>query len=295
MIGWAIDALRHTSSLAAQIWNQTPGPIKTIIVAAFGTLVGALLTSRAQAKRRVIEELRAIHAAYTLCLAIVNKALAIKRQHIRPMKAKYDADVAVYDAWMENPTAPLGLELDLRTLSKLRSANATLERTVFEKCSLGHEGLAAVLSLQDATDDLNASIDYRNSLIADFQKNAPPSHEERIAFYIGAYRDGKVDQRFANNIEALSHQVGDSIFFGMLLSEKLFELERKLRARNWWKYRLEMPRQHPADWTLAKNEDLIPDRKQYSDWLRGFKKPPSLWKRLGSWIKKTLSSAFDNT
>jgi hypothetical protein len=81
----------------------------------------------------------------------------------------------------------------------------------------------------------------------------------------------------------------------MLLSEKLFELERKLRARNWWKYRLEMPRQHPADWTLAKNEDLIPDRKQYADWLRGFKKPPSLWKRLGSWIKKTLSSAFDNT
>src|SRR5262249_48809424 len=155
---------------------------------------------------------------YTICLATANKALAIKRQHIQSLKQKYDADVATYDAWMEDPGGrPLKLDLDLRTLSKVRFASASLERTVFEQCSLGHEGLAAVLSLQDATDDLNASIDYRNNLISDFQKNAPPSHEERIAFYIGAYQDGKVDQRFANNIEALSHQADDCIFFGMLL------------------------------------------------------------------------------
>jgi hypothetical protein len=74
------------------------------------------------------------------------------------------------------------LELDLRTPSRLRFASATLERTVFEKCSLGHMGLAAVLSLEDAADDLNLAIDCRNSLVTDFQKNTPRTHQDRIAF-----------------------------------------------------------------------------------------------------------------
>jgi hypothetical protein len=200
------------------------------------------------------------------------------------MKIKFDADVFTYDAWMETPRAHLNLELDLRTISKVRFSNAALERTVFEKCLLGHMGLAAASSLADATDDLNLSIDYRNNLVTEFQKNPPPNQIERIAFYVGAYRDGKVDQRFANNIEALAHQADDCIFFGMLLAEKLYKLERELRRRNWWKYRLEVPKQHPADWTLAKNDDLIRDRSQYADWLRGFKKPPSIWERLCTWV-----------
>jgi hypothetical protein len=279
-------------SIAAQTWQNTPTAVKTIVTAAFGTLIGAWLTSRSQAKRRVVDELKAIHAALTICLSIVNKAIAIKRQHIRPMRIKYEADISTYDAWMENPGSHLNLELDLRNLSRLRFANAALEHTVFERCSLGHMGLAAALSLEDAADDLNLSIDYRNNLVTDFQKNPPPAHNERTAFYLGAYRDGKVDLRFANNIEALSHQTDDCIFFGMLLSEQLYKLERKLRSRNGWKYRLELPRQYLADWTLARNEDLIPDRSQYADWLRGFKKPPSIWNRFRIWIKKLVAGLF---
>jgi hypothetical protein len=272
--------LSAAASLTTETWQSTPAAVKTIVTAAFGTLIGAWLTSRSQAKRRVVEELKAIHAAYTVCFSILNKALAIKRQHIRPMTIQFETTVAAYDAWMENPQNRLNVELDLRTLSKLRFANAALERTVFEKCSLGHKGLAAALSLEDAADDLNSSIEYRNNLVADFQKNPPPNQLERIAFYVGAYRDDKVDLRFTNNVEALLHQVDDCIFFGMLLSEELYKLERKLRSRNRWKYRLEVPRQHPADWTLARNEDLIPDKSQYADWLRGFKKPPSIWDRI---------------
>jgi hypothetical protein len=182
------------------------------------------------------------------------------------------------------------LELDLRTLSRLRFANAALERAVFEKCSLGHMGLAAALSLEDATDDLNLSIDYRNNLVTDFQNNTPPTHQERVAFYVGVYHDQKVDLRFGNNIDALSHQVDDCIFFGMLLSEELYKLEGKLRLHNGWKYRIDVPRQYPADWTLAKEQNLMPDRLQYADWLRGFKKPPSIWRRFPLWIKKLVAS-----
>jgi hypothetical protein len=184
-----MDWISAIATLTTDTWHNTPAIVKTIITAAFGTLIGAGLTSRSQAKRRIVGELKAIHAAYTICFSIVNKALAIKRQHIQPMSIKYEADVSTYDAWKENPRGPLNLELDLRTLSRLRFANAALEHTVFEKCSLGHMGLAAALSLEDAADDLNLSIDYRNNLVTDFQKNPPATHDDRIAFYVGAYRD----------------------------------------------------------------------------------------------------------
>jgi hypothetical protein len=267
--------------------GATPGPIKTVIIAAFGTLIGAWLTSRSQEKRRVVEELRAIHAAFTICFAIVNKGLGIKRQHIRPMKADFDAAVARYDAWMEaDPKPPLEFDLDLRTLSKVRFDGPTLERVVFEKCSLGHLGLAAVLSLEDATNDLNTSIEYRNNLISQFQQNPPATELERIILYVGAYGDGKVDERFAHNLEALLHQADDIIFFGMVLSQELLKLERRIRARNRWKYRLGVPKQYPADWTIARNENLIPGREQYADWLWGFAKVPSKWHLFAGWFKQ---------
>jgi hypothetical protein len=86
MSSWVVQVFARVSSFTGETWSNTPGPVQTTLIA-FGTLIGAFLMSRAQAKRRIIEKLRAIHAAYTICFAIVNKALAIKRQHILPMKA----------------------------------------------------------------------------------------------------------------------------------------------------------------------------------------------------------------
>jgi hypothetical protein len=275
----------HFWSPILETWRNTPAAIKTTVTAAIGTLIGAWLTSRANAKRRVVDELRALHSAYALTFTVVNKALALKRQSIRPMKERYDAVVSAYDDYMANPVGPLALDLDLQTLSRPRFAGETLERIVFEKCLLGHRGLAAMVSLKDATDDLNLSIDYRNNLISNFQQQPPANHMEKIAFYVGAYRNETVDARFANNVEALSDQVDDCVFFGMLLAEELLNLERKLHGRNWWKYRLNVPRQFPADWSLAKSGNLIPDRSKYADWLRGFKKPPSRWERFIAWIR----------
>jgi hypothetical protein len=276
------DILTSMASFVGQGWTSTPGPVQTILIAAFGTLVGAWLTSRSQEKRRVVDELKAIHAAYALCFTITNKAMAIKKQHIRPMKQHYDDVVSAFDAHAANPFIPLVLDLDLRTLSQPRFASETLERIVFEKCSLEHRGLAALVSVKDATDDLKQSIDYRNNLIADFKKYSSPTRTEteKIHTYVGAYAHDIVDLRFGDNIEALVRQVDDCIFFSMLLANELLTRERKLHARNWWKYRLNIPRQFPADWSLAKQNDLIPDNSKYADWLQGFKRPPSIWKRL---------------
>ncbi|WP_426410093.1 hypothetical protein [Bradyrhizobium ganzhouense] len=279
------SALGSIASFVTETWSKTPAPVQTIMIAAFGTLVGAYVASRAQEKRRVIDELKAVHVAYGLCFTIVNKALAIKRQHIRPMKTTYDEAVERYDNFVVNPVGVFELDLDLKTLSQPRFGVSALEKIVFEKFALGHRGIAAATSLADATEDLRLSIDYRNNLISEFQKRQPMPHLERIAFYVGAYMEEQVDQRFGHNIDALNHQADDCIFFGMTLADELLRLERKLHARKGWKYRLGVPRQYPANWSIAQEQNLIPSDDQYADWLRGFGRPPSAWRRLRDFVK----------
>ena len=58
MVGWA-EAWTSVSSFVGETWGKTPVPVQTILVAAVGTFVGAWLTSRSQAKRRVVDELKA--------------------------------------------------------------------------------------------------------------------------------------------------------------------------------------------------------------------------------------------
>jgi hypothetical protein len=61
-------------STAAETWRNTPAPVKTIVTAAFGTVIGAWLAGRSQAKRRIIDELKAVRAACALCFSITNRA-----------------------------------------------------------------------------------------------------------------------------------------------------------------------------------------------------------------------------
>jgi hypothetical protein len=96
-------------------------------------------------------------------------------------------------------------------------------------------------------------------IYADFKKRLPATEKEKIELYVGTYTGDSVDLRFGHNMDALLHQVDDCIFFSMLLAYELLAREKKVHARNRWKYRLSVPRQFSADWSLARQENLIPD------------------------------------
>jgi hypothetical protein len=70
-------------------WADTPDPVRTILVAGVGTIVGAWVTSRSQTKRRILDELRAITAARALCFSVTNRAMGLKRRHVRPLCARH--------------------------------------------------------------------------------------------------------------------------------------------------------------------------------------------------------------
>jgi hypothetical protein len=273
-------------SIIAETWHNTPGPVKTIVTAAFGTIVGAWLTSRSQEKRRIVEELKALHAAHSPCFSIVNRAFALKRQQVLPMKQRHDEAVAAYRTHQLQQQGLLEFQLDLQTLSQLKFPGELLEKMVFEKCGVGAKGHAAAISLTGAIDDLRNSIDYRNGLISDFRvRNAAMTELERIQFYVGAPGAGQIDNRFPHNIEALSKQTDDCIFFSMTLVDELLRRSDQLWARNWWKYRLGIPKLLPADWTMSRELGLIPDEADYVNWTGGFRRPPTRWERLRSWME----------
>lgn len=268
-------------STVVETWHHTPSAVKTIVTAAFGTMIGAWLTSRSQEKRRVVEELKAIHAAHSLCISIVNRAMALKLQQVRPMKQRHEEAVQAFTAHKLSGRGPLELNLDLQSIGQLKFPGELLEKVVFDKCGLGGKGLAAVISLTGAIDDLRNSIEFRNDLIEQFRtKQSEMTELERIQWYVGGAGTGQIDNRFAHNLEAISKKTDDCIFFCKILSDELLERSDHLRARSWWKYRLGMPKLWPVDWTNATEADLIPAEDQYANWTSGFQPPPTMWERL---------------
>jgi hypothetical protein len=259
--------------------------MKALVTAGAGVVFGAWLTSRAQTKRAIVAELHALRAAQALCFSVANKALAIKRQHIRPMKEALDAAIAAHAVFAANPIGPLAIQLDLKTLSQTNFPTTALEKILFDKCFLGGEGVATTVAVSDAADDLKLSIDFRNDLIAEFRKNPPANHQQRLEVYLGLPANGAMDERFKNNVHALFAQANDCIFFARRLGDLILKSENTLRRPNAWKYRLPGTKLKPANWSVAERAGLIPPDADYSDWLKGFVKDPSNFERLKNWLR----------
>ncbi|MHC2241325.1 hypothetical protein [Bradyrhizobium elkanii] len=258
-------------------WSKIPELARSLLSAAIGVLFGAWIASRTQNKRLIVAELHALRGAHALTFAIINKALSIKRQHLRPMKMAFDT-AANYIA---NPQGPGAVQLDLRDLSQIRFPTDALEKLLLEKCFLGSEAVATLVAVMDATDDLTTSIRYRNEQVIDFKKNPPATHQQKIERYFGLpAANGERDERIKSNIGALLEHANDCIFFGRRLSDHILKSENRLRRRNFWKYWLPGRKLKPADWGRAEADNLLPPDAGYANWVSGFIKDRSAIERL---------------
>ena len=150
-----------------------------------------------------------------------------------------------------------------------------------------------MVALTGAIDDLKNSIDDRNKLISECRVQFPAMQEiERISLYVGAPLRGIVDGRFSQNIDALGKQNDDCIFFSKILAEELRTYGNRLRRRNLFRFRIGMQKFLPPDWSMAVQEDLVPNEADYANWLRGFVDRPPWWKRFWRGLRASSSRVF---
>ena len=251
--------------------------VVAFLTGAAGTIFGAWLTNRTAQKRRIVDELKALRAAYALSQTVTNTAVAIKGQHILPMKDRFDRAQIDFIIANWNRT-PLNLTLDLNTLSLLNFPTDRLMSTVFEKCLVNMKCMSLAVQMHSSAEELRTSIKVRNDLIENFQKNKPPTHAERIQFYFGYPGQGFVDQRFRNNLDALAHQVDDCIIFSMMLCEELLKRYNAVHGRYKYTFRLGLNKMIPGDWSEPRARGLVPAREPWADWDKKFVFPPT-WRQ----------------
>src|SRR5690242_19990798 len=133
---WSLLAMVQTT------WSVIPDLVRSVLSAGVGVLFGAWIASRAQSKRMIVSELHALRSAHALCFSIVNKALAMKKQHILPMRVALNDALATHAAFMRNPIGVLNAQLDLRTLAQVKFPSQALEKLILERCFLGSEATA---------------------------------------------------------------------------------------------------------------------------------------------------------
>lgn len=263
-------------------------------IAAFAGAVGAqVIISLAQTRQAVVAELNSVRAALMLSFSICNVFMGLKRQHLRPLRnrftqARQEHEQVVQALAAGHQVPALEIQADLQTISPVMVPASLLERYVFEKMTIQGRGLATAVQLVSAIDGLARAIAYRNDLVADFHATAPMTPLMLAERYLGLRTaDGVIDDRLPGNVEALFQQADDCIFFAKLLADDLLEHGNKLRRHYSWRI-ARLPRPRVADWTIAERAGLIPPSAQYADWLRGFRKPPSLRERTGIWFRSRL-------
>jgi hypothetical protein len=256
----------------------------TFFTAAFGAFAGAFAASRAHNKRTIVAELNALNAAHELSVAIANILLAVKRQHVAPLKEDFErikASYANHQAMIKTGTqhAAFHLVADMRSLTLPATPHVALEKMIFEKTLVRGRALAALVSLVGVIDGLAISIKGRNEMVED-RRTAEWNDQERLQFFLGLRSTtGIIDERFLTNLAAITAQTDDCIFFAKTLAADLARYANNLNSKESWFYRLRVPKIDGTNWSYPEKLGLIPKEDDYKNWLRGFEPRPTRWRR----------------
>jgi hypothetical protein len=125
---------------------------------------------------------------------------------------------------------------------------------------------------------------YRNKLIDQFKINYQRIPEQqKLEIYFGLLLpDGSVNQEYPDTLQAISQYTDDVIFFSSLLCSDLVAHGEKIRAQYRKGFGRHLDKTTSPDFKTEKAEKLMPDAKEYEDWLTMFQEHP----KEQSWFKR---------
>lgn len=283
-----IDSITAALSSASTTgWQFLNSNIVIAFVGGFtGAIGGALgaqrIVERSRKREERLKELRYTNAAIMVAHTVCNAALALKKQHVQPMReefAKSRADLEAFKAKRNAkkiaPDVEFQLHMDMRTYPAPIVPIETLKHIVFQEISAVGRPLALVAVIEQSLIGLSAAIAKRDALIQRFASGEIPEDKHPHYYFGLPLQGGHVNQEYPDLVEAIYSYVDDLAFFGYQLCADLMKHGTKVReALIAKKSSKQVPRVSEVDFSGPIKTGLIPPDSQYSDWVNAFVERP---------------------
>ena len=283
-----IDLIREYG----QSLSGIPQPITNVISGGLGALLTIFLNGIFSTRRAILDELKSLSTAYIIAGDILNLALNLKEQHLQSLKTEYDELTEKYDEIRTINKGVLEASLKFFSLQSINFPTELLNKYIYEKLALGAEGILTTLTLERATQGLALSIRLRNVLCDEFQNKKFESFEHKLSVYLGLVYNDNVDERFRHNVEALSAQTDDCIFFAKHLSEIIYSAEEKIRLKKVY-YFLPGRKSFRINWSQPERKGLFPPASNYSNWTGAFIKRLTFTQKMNKFHRKFICQIND--
>lgn len=293
-------------SQLTSLWHylySSPNFVPSVVgvaAAFFGSWGAQVAILRREQRREVISTLNSVNEGIALCFTIANAFMSLKSQHLVEMLTRFRDLEKRFEAFQAERAASTGeggplifaYEADLLTLPVITVPVERLEKNVFEKLGLNTRPLALAIELVRSIDAANSSVAARNDMLAKWYGGPPLVPDEFLIRYLGVRAQGGMDAHYKTTLFGIETYCNDCIYFSKLLSESLNEhgkrVRRKYRHHIFWR----LPKVSEADFSSQKAQGLIPDAKEYEQWLSGFQKHPTTWERIKAFLRRWLPSSL---
>ncbi|MER8802451.1 hypothetical protein [Mesorhizobium sp. M0998] len=279
-------------SQVTSLWHtliSSPNFVPVVVAGAAASYAGAwgaqVAIFRRDQRREVVATLRAVNAAQALCFSIGNSFMALKKQHLVAMLARFREMEKQFAEFMEKRQAAKEAEqpekflfqADLHTLPISKVPMDRLETIVFEKLTLDTKTLSLVIAVSTAIDALNTSTTARNDMIAKWYEGPARPDDEILIRYLGIPFEGGADETYKQMLFAIESYCHDCIHFCKELAEALTKHGQGVRRKYWHHIFWRLPKVAKADYSAPEVQELLPDPKDYEQWHKGFASEPTKW------------------
>lgn len=271
--------------------------------AVFGALAAQRIAERSKDRDDLLKQLQNTNGAIVVSLGICNAMIALKKQYVRELYATFQSHRAELLAFEQkrklgqlDHTPEFHLLADFKTLQMPTVPLAVLQALIYEKLSITGRPLIAVAQLFGALASLADMIAARNHVIERF-KVRDPNDRLLIPHYFGfPYGGGHVSSEYKDTVEAIHNLTDDTIFFSDLIRKDLAVIGdatvKKLSAR----HGISTLKVQKTDLAKAQAEGLLPDEKNYADWLEipgpdTYAPPHPARARLVAWVDRIVALA----
>jgi len=262
----------------------------TLIGALAGAFFGAHAAQRIAARAKMRDDLRRdiklTNAAISAVFSIINSALALKRQNVKPVKDFYDTQV---DGWnqhmagLQAGTIPQNTVFqfvtDFRRLPILTVPADSLKEFLFSELTVDSRCMALVSEVKSTLVTLNGSIELRNSLINNYKINNIHGRQLMDLYFGHPDPYGNINEEYPNTMDAISSFNDNLIWFSNQLSKDLTVHGNKQALILKKRFRENPPSIKELD--FSKSDDIMPDDSEYKEWLTAFvprtKKTKLIW------------------